>query len=116
MFNSEKKYSNSRVIGKKILNKTKHHTPPPLPLKLNGRSLINHLKEINCQLINKYLVPIIIFKNNTLWAFLKKKFSEPDIIKLFEYLIDNIFCSVFEVSFSTGSCYFYGYELYPFSR
>ena len=67
MFNSGKKYSNSRVI--RIKNSERNKTPYPLPLKLNGRSLINHLKEINCQLINKYLVPIIFFKNNTLWAF-----------------------------------------------
>ena len=32
------KYSNSCVVGKKILNETKNHNPPP-PFKLNGRSL-----------------------------------------------------------------------------
>ena len=26
----KKKYSNSRVVRKKILNETKNHTPPPL--------------------------------------------------------------------------------------
>ena len=30
------KYSNSCVVGKKILNETKNHNPP---FKLNGRSL-----------------------------------------------------------------------------
>ena len=71
MFNSGKIYSNSSVIRiqNSERNKTPYPLPHPLPLKLNGRSLINHLKEINCQLINKFLVPIIIFKNNTLWAF-----------------------------------------------
>ena len=69
MFNSGKKYSNSRVIRIKNSERNKTPYPPLLPLKLHGRSLINHLKEINCQLINKFLVPIIIFKNNTLWAF-----------------------------------------------
>ena len=32
------KYSNSRVVGKKFLNETKHHNPPP-PFKLNCWSL-----------------------------------------------------------------------------
>ena len=40
MFNSGKKYSNSRVIRKQILNETKNQPGPPF--KLNGRSLINH--------------------------------------------------------------------------
>ena len=31
------KYSNSRVVRKKIMNETKNHNPP---FKLNGRSLI----------------------------------------------------------------------------
>ena len=35
----KKKYSNSRVDRKKILNETKNHNPPP-PFKLNGRSLM----------------------------------------------------------------------------
>ena len=33
----KKKYSNSCVFGKKILNETKNHKPP---FKLNGRSLM----------------------------------------------------------------------------
>ena len=36
----KKIYSNSCVVRKKNLNKTKNHNPPPPPFKLNGRSLI----------------------------------------------------------------------------
>ena len=39
----KKKYSNSRVVRKKILNETKNHTPPLF--KLNGRSL---MVKFNC--------------------------------------------------------------------
>ena len=34
---NKNKYSNSRVVRKKIMNETKNHNPPPF--KLNGRSL-----------------------------------------------------------------------------
>ena len=39
----KKKYSNSRVVRKKILNETKNHNPPS---KLNGRSLIIQNKDL----------------------------------------------------------------------
>ena len=35
----KKKNILTRVVRKKILNETKNYTPPPLPCKLNGRSL-----------------------------------------------------------------------------
>ena len=41
----KKKYSNSRVVRKKILNETKNHTPHP-PFKLNGRFLTENGLEV----------------------------------------------------------------------
>jgi hypothetical protein len=47
LHNKKNKYSNSRVVRKKILNEAKNHNPPAIleknhnpPWKLNGPSLI----------------------------------------------------------------------------
>ena len=43
----KKKYSNSHVVQKKNYERNKNHTPlppPSPPFKLNGRSLIIHIK------------------------------------------------------------------------
>ena len=56
MLNSGKKKINILTLvlsGKKILNKTKNHTPPP-PCKLNGRSLTALFKKGDKKLASNY--------------------------------------------------------------
>ena len=45
---NKKKYFNSRVVRKNILNEAKNHNPPP-PCKLNGRSLIGIVYKRGCK-------------------------------------------------------------------
>ena len=61
----KKKYSNSRVVGKKILNETKNHNPSPPPLQVkwsvpnNGTYSESKVSSVSVSLVSKSTKAIV---------------------------------------------------------